>query len=84
MADFDADDVEVHFEAAEAAGFDEPPLEFDGPLLPEAADRPASSSTGFDGPAPPRADRPASSSTGFDGPAPPRADRPASSSDEDR
>jgi hypothetical protein len=86
MADFEADDAEVHFAAHDSPGVDESPEEIDGPPPSQAADRPASSPAGFDGPAPPRAaDRPASSPAGFDGPAPPRAaDRPASSPDVDR
>jgi hypothetical protein len=43
MPDFEADDAEVHFDAAEAPGIDEPPAGFDGPNPPRAADRPASS-----------------------------------------
>jgi uncharacterized membrane protein len=43
MADFEADDAEVHFEAAEVPGIDEPPEQIDGSPPFRAADRPASS-----------------------------------------
>ena len=62
MADFEADDAEVHFDGSDAPDIDEPADGFDGPLPQQAADGPASSPTVFDGPPPQQAaDRPASS-----------------------